>query len=490
LQSPVIRTFWILVGTSSSFLLSIASAAILSRYFDKIDYGTYKQIIFIYGSLLVAFSAGIPSIFSYFLPRFSLSESKYIAKKLTLILFALGCFFSLFLLVFADALAILMANPQLGKMLKIFWLVPIFLLPTLGLEGIFATYGKTHFVAIYNTISRLFILCCILLPVLFFNKGLEASMYGWVVGSIFACSLALIFMRIPFLGVNPIQINLSYREIFAYSTPLFVASLWGISISFADHFYISRSFGAEIYAEFSNGFMEIPFVLMLTSATGMVLLPIYSQMSVKNADIDNFVAIWRSVAIKSASIIYPLVIFFLFYADLIVVILYSETYINSALYFQICMMVNFFNIIIFSPLWLALGKTRLYAKLHMIIAILAWTLGYLVVLIFKSPVAIAMLSVTLTITKVIVAFLFTAKFLGTSLRSLMPLKTVMSFALHSFMIMLILNQSLAWMGFTVDYLGSLIIVALAYGVLLVASSFLFDLDYLSALKDLITKLRR
>ena len=483
------RVIWVFLGTASSFLLSIASAAILSRYFDKIDYGTYKQIIFVYGTLLVAFSAGIPSVFSYFLPRFSLPESKYIAKKLTLILFLTGCVFSLFLFVFSGTLGKFMGNPQLGEMLKIFWPVPMFLLPTLGLEGIFATFGRAHFIAIYETIARVITLCCIVLPVVLFDKGLEASIYGWVVGSMFACLLALFFKGIPFRAVESARANLSYREIFAYSSPLFVASLWGIAISSADHFYISRSFGVQIYAEFSNGFMEIPFVLMLTSAIGVVLLPMYSKMSHENVDTEEFVLVWRTVLERSTSIIYPLVIFFLFYAELIVVLLYSESYINSALYFQICMMVNFFTVIIFSPLLLALGKTRFYAQLHMVMAILAWTLGYLVVVVFNSPVAVAILSVTLVIIKVMAAFFFTAKFLGVSLSRLIPFKTITLFAVHSIITMMIIQQSFSFAGYTADSLLGLVVTALIYGMLLIGTSFLFRLDYLLALKDLLMKQR-
>jgi O-antigen/teichoic acid export membrane protein len=487
MENISIRTLWITIGSFGSFSLSIVSAVILSRYFDKIDYGTYKQILFIYGTLLVVFSAGIPAVFSYFLPRFSLEEGKNIVTKLTLILFITGSIFSIFLYLFSSELGEFMGNPKLGTMLEIFSPIPMFLLPTLGVDGVFATYGKTHFIAVYEIITRLIMLLCIVLPVTLYEKGLEYAIYGWVVASIASFILALFFKRIPFKKIQSKKANLSYQEIFHYSLPLVVASFWGIAITTADNFYISKYFGVEVYAEFSNGFIEIPFVIMITSAISVVLLPVYSKMAHQKTDIKHFIVLWREVLRKSAAIIYPIVVLFLFYSEIIIILLFSEKYINSALFFQISMMVNFFNIIIFSPLLFALGRTKFYAQLHMFIALLEWSLGYVVVLVFNSPIAIAIMAVSLSILKIIIAFVFTAKFLGTSLRSLIPFKAVISYAIHSILIMVLVQEFLLIIGQVVDSLLSLIVISITYVTLLIVTSIPLGLDYLSIIKRLLNK---
>ncbi|MGI9286549.1 MAG: hypothetical protein ACR2P1_14275, partial [Pseudomonadales bacterium] len=63
------QAFWVLFGNLSAFIFSIVSAMILSRYFNKVDYGTYKQILYVYNSLLVIFTLGLPRTYSFFLPR-------------------------------------------------------------------------------------------------------------------------------------------------------------------------------------------------------------------------------------------------------------------------------------------------------------------------------------------------------------------------------------------------------------------------------------
>ena len=92
-KNNTIQAFWVALGTFSSLALSIVSVAVLSRYLSKGDYGTYRQIVYVYSTLLVVFSAGLPSVFSYFLPRFTIQQGKDIVLKVTKILFIGGVFF-------------------------------------------------------------------------------------------------------------------------------------------------------------------------------------------------------------------------------------------------------------------------------------------------------------------------------------------------------------------------------------------------------------
>ena len=96
-NSNTLQAFWLAIGNFSSFLLAIVSAAILSRYFSKTDYGTYRQVVYVYSTLLVIFTAGLPTVFSYFLPRYNLQQGKDIVLKVSRLLFYAGLLFSIFL---------------------------------------------------------------------------------------------------------------------------------------------------------------------------------------------------------------------------------------------------------------------------------------------------------------------------------------------------------------------------------------------------------
>lgn len=124
---------WVAIGSFFSFIVSIISSMILSRFFDKGDYGTYKQVMYVYSTLLAVFTLGLPKAYAYFLPKYATNYSRDIISKVTKIFFILGAAFSLFLLCCAGPIASVMNNPDLRSALIVFSPTPFLLLPTMGL---------------------------------------------------------------------------------------------------------------------------------------------------------------------------------------------------------------------------------------------------------------------------------------------------------------------------------------------------------------------
>ena len=466
------------MGSFSSFALAIVSAAILSSYFDKTEYGTYRQILYVYNTLLVIFTAGLPKVFAYYLPRYNLAQGKDIVWKISRILFLLGLVFSAFLFTCSGLIADLLRNPELSKGLKYFSPIPMLLLPTLGIEGIFSTYKKTIFIAIYNTLSRLLMLLFIVLPVIIFRGSYLYAIYGWLAVSVITLMIAYFFKSIPFAGVITEKSSLKIKEIFLYSVPLAFASAAGIAIKSADQFYISRYFGTDVFAEFSNGFVELPFAHMITGAVSTVLMPVFSKMIHDKTDTNILGDLWKSSLLKSATLIYPMVVFFMFFPREVMTILYSSKYVESSGYFVIAMTINFFNVIVFAPLIFSLGETRFYARLHIWIAVAAWVLSYFLVIIFKSAIAIAVFSAFRSISIIIIALIFTSKRLNTKFIELFPALRLLRIGLHSLTIAIVVK--LIADHFLYSFSSWLIFVfsALSFALLLILSSRIFGIDYL------------
>ena len=163
------QVLWLSLGQFFTLALGFVSAAILSRYFDKAEYGTYRQILYVYTTLVMIFTAGLPAVFSYFIPRFSMGQGKRLVNKITYIFLILGAAFSLLLFFGADVLAGILKNPELAIGIKIFSPFPLFTLPTMGVEGIYTALRKTKYIAIYQAINKILMLLCIVLPVILFN---------------------------------------------------------------------------------------------------------------------------------------------------------------------------------------------------------------------------------------------------------------------------------------------------------------------------------
>lgn len=485
-NSNTVQAFWVSLGSLFSFGFSLVSSMILSRYFLKEDYGTYKQVLYVYNTLLTIFTLGLPRAFSFYLPRVPLDEAKNLIKKLTNMFFLLGSVFSLLLFIFSPQIAILLKNPELEPALKIFSPVPLLMLPTMGLEGILSTFRRTQFLTIYTISTRILMLLCVALPVIVFKGGYIQAIVGFVIASFLSFVLALYFKNLPVRNAGNEKCRISYNEIFKFSFPLLYASLWGILISSSDQFFISRYFGTKVFAEFSNGWLQLPFIGMITGACATVLSPLYSKLAHESVDQKKEIyPIWMSVLEKSAKLIYPLLVYCWFFSDDLMIALYGKIYENSSIYFKIKLVVNLTSIMVYAPLIISIGKIKYYRDIHMYTALCLIALQYIGIVIFKSPYVVAIISVICSLGMTTAGLLLIAKYFNVKLSQTLPLKILLKIIVPSILILSILR--LLFNIYSINIFFVLPISFTIYTVLYYCLSFPLKLNYLSIIKPLIFK---
>src|SRR5690554_129779 len=437
-NSNTVQAFWVAFGSVISYGFILLTSMILSRYFAKGDYGTYKQVMYVYSTLLVVFTLGLPRAYSYFLPRIPLSEVKDTINKITYLFFLLGMLFSALLYFGSSSIALFLKNPDLDYAIKLFSLVPLFMLPTMGVDGILATFKKSRYIAIYKGLSSFFQLVCVSVPVIFFNGTYETAIVGFSISSLLICIVALYLKSMPVRNEKKLKSSVKYKDIFSFSVPLLFASLWGILMNSADQYFISNYFGKEVFAEFSNGWMDLPFVSMIVGATSIVLLPVFSKIINENESAyQERRSIWTSTFEKTAKMIYPLLVYSMVFSEVIMVVLYGENYSNSGTYFRIKLFINLFNLIAFAPLLLALGATKYYARVIALWAIITIVLEYIFVNIFNNPIVIAIISVICHLGVILFLLRYIANFLKTPIINLLPVKLMIAIILISLPILLI-----------------------------------------------------
>lgn len=486
-SSNTVQALWVMIGSISAFGFAIVSSMLLSRYFDKHDYGTYKQVMYVYSSLVVVFTLGLPKAFSYFLPRVNEGQAKDLISKINLVLMVLGATMSLTLFLGADLVADILKNDDLTTPLRYFALVPFFMLPTMGLEGILATYRQTKFLAVYKVLTQIFMLFCVVVPVIFFDGTINSAIIGFTIASFFCFITALYLKYKPIRNYTKEKSPYSYRQIFNYTLPIMGASIWGIIISSSDQFFISRYFGTEVFAEFANGSIELPFVGMIIGATSVVLMPVFSKILHNNADPKkDILPLWKSVFEKSVKLIYPLVLFFWFFADVVMILLYGERYENSSSYFQIKIIIDLFRMITFGPLIFAIGSTRFYNNVFMYSAILIVIADFLSIWLFNSPYAIVIISVVATIIRILIFINFIANFLKVRFVELFPLNLIFKIVLPSILFLLAIKYLYTEL-LQMDYLILLILSFVSYAIIYFIWSLIAKIEYLSIIKQLVKR---
>ena len=91
------QTSWLAFANFISLISALIISAVLSRFMTPAEYGTYCQVNYVYSTLLVLFSFGLPGAYSYFLARVPVEEGRDVVRKLNLLFFGLSSFFSIVL---------------------------------------------------------------------------------------------------------------------------------------------------------------------------------------------------------------------------------------------------------------------------------------------------------------------------------------------------------------------------------------------------------
>ena len=424
------QAMWVAVGQFFAYAIGIVSPMILSRYFEKGDYGTYRQVMYVYSTLLVVFNFGLPRAYSYFIPRVSLGESKDVIKKITNIFIILGILLSAILFFCSRPISVLLNNNDLDFALKCFAPTPLFLLPIMGLDCILASYKKAHLIAFYSISTRVLALLCIIFPVIFFNGSYIHAIIGFDIASLIQFLLALYLRDIPTKGIDIEKTHVTFKEIFSFTLPLLTASVWIMIFDSSNQFFVSRYYGNEVFADFSNGFISFPIIPMVIGSVATVLMPVFSELAAH--DISQIKQVWLNALVKTVKIIYPIIVYCILFAPLMMTCFYGSQYENSGIYFVLKNVEGFFLIIPFYPILLALGKSKAYSNIHLVIALIIVPLEYIVTLQKWPCVMICVVYVICSASKVVLQFIAVSKAVNLSYIELIPFKSMIRIAIVSF----------------------------------------------------------
>lgn len=457
---------------------------ILSRYFNQEDYGTYKQVMYVYQTMLGVFTLGLPRAYSFFIPRVNASECHSLIKKITNLLLLAGILFSLILFIGADLIANALNNPKLSTALRVFAITPAIILPTMGLEGIMAALNRNEINVLYVVITRALMLICVALPPVLWHSGYMESIIGFVVSSFLSLIFFFFIWGLPLKGEKRNKTCIGYKSILDFAFPLLWASLCGIISMAADQFFISRYFGTKEFAIFSNGWMDLPFIGMITGACATVLSPLFSKLSANktNEAVSQLIDVWNNVFRKSVLLIYPILIYCLIFSDDIMCFMYGNIYLSSSPYFIIKNCSFFFTVIIFGPLLINIGKAHLYKNILLATMILQVVTQYLSIIIYPDPIIIAILSLFWQICKVAVMLYSISLIFECPLRKLIPIKLIIKIFLIGIILAVIIRLGI--ISLTSDLILGLITSSVLFLALFFLISGFYGINYIDLLKSL------
>lgn len=444
-----------LVATSVNVLIV---SMFLSRYLDQTAYGTFQQTWFFTHMCMEIAMFGFPVGILYFAPKLTLPERKGFFLRITAGLLGMGALLGLALYLGAPFIARTFQNPALEGTFRTFALYAFFLLPSLPMDAFLITQNRHGLLSVITLIHSTLIVAAVLIPAAF---GAALSVILWcatgygLVRSGLVMSGAASTMR----GVQTEYQKGLPRKFIAYSFPIGVSNIMRVASRWLDKNIVSAYFTPETFAIYANGAVEIPFVGVLASSISSVILPEFSRLS-KIGDTEGLIRLWHRAIVKTGALLIPLFAFLMVLAPSFLVVLFSERYLQSATPFRIYLLLIPLRCAAYTPILLALGRSKL-VMIGALIDVLV-NLGLSILLIPKfSYLGPAIATVLTTYGQAAFYLWWTARILSLRLATLFPWRSVGQLL---FLSLLPIPLLFLLLRFSMPYLATLAAGAVIYFV--------------------------
>ena len=266
--------------------------------------------------------------------------------------------FSLFLSLGGDkVIAEHFDNPDL--LITLQWLMPypLFVMPAAILGAVLITQNQTYKLTLYNVVSN-FLLVSLMVTGVFvthsYTGPLIAQIYFPLILLPFA--LWLMFKNVPGAFSWPKKENMT--KMLKYSVPLGLAGMLGTMTLMTDKIIVSAMCTPEEFANYVNGAIEIPLIGIITGSIASVIL-VDMVKYIDEGDKEKALDLFKKAAVKSATVLLPVMVFLLIAGKAFIVTLYSEKYLESVIPFYIYLFVLPMRIVFYGSAMMALGQTKI-----------------------------------------------------------------------------------------------------------------------------------
>jgi O-antigen/teichoic acid export membrane protein len=353
------RFFKVLILSFGQTLTSVSSiivGMVAARFLSKGDYATFRQTFLAYKFIVPLLLLGLPNALYYFLPRETKNKYSTVVTSLTLIV-SLAFIFSLFL--YAGGYKLLAKrfnNEDLEVTLK--WMIgyPLYVMPVSILGAVLLSQNRSNELVSYNVITSTILSLFTIIAILI-TKSYSGPLKVQIFLPIFFLPIAIWLYRkyVPGKFVFPTFKDMG--NMLKYSIPLGFASMISMIMLETNKVVVSLMCTPEEFANYVNGAIEIPLIGIVTGSISTVILVDMTRM-IKEGEKEKAIELFNVSAIRSASILFPVMIFLLCTGKAFIVTLFSEKYIESVVPFYIYLFVLPIRIVIYGSALMALGFTR------------------------------------------------------------------------------------------------------------------------------------
>jgi O-antigen/teichoic acid export membrane protein len=318
-------------GRTVAFAATFFIPLVLARIFDPAQFGTYKQLFLIWGTVYYIAQLGMASSLYYFLPRAPRMAGSYVANSL-LFLAASGLVCLGALVVAAPKLGRWLSNSELPQYLPWIGLYVFLMMVSMALEVVLISRARYLWASATYAVSDIARAAAFIVPVLLFRQ-LEWLLKGAVIVAALRVVITLFYFRREFRGsFKPDGALL--RSQLAYALPFGLAVVVEILQASLPQYVVSHLFDPATFAIFAVGCLQIPLVDFAASPTSDVMM-VKMQERLAKGRTRAVLGIWHDTTWKLALLFLPLAAFLMVDAREIIVFLFTKRYAASAPIFMV-----------------------------------------------------------------------------------------------------------------------------------------------------------
>lgn len=350
------RSLIIMLSQGLTQATTIILGVILVRLITKETLGTYRQTFLVYAFLGGILSLQLENSLYYFLPKCDIAQRRSLLLQTILTKLGFALVTSLIMFFGAEIIAVMFSNHDLVKLLRIFSLYALMssiipLIPAFMISLDRAVRAGMY--TMTDSVSRVGIV------VIMFAMGCNLPSVLWV--SIIASGIISVVGLLDMARFCPLgkwEFNRSlFLEQLHYTWPFLVISLIGVVNVQLDKFLISVFFNPATYAVYSCGAIELPIVALITGSVTAAIMPNLVTFAQRGEPLRSL-ELWKEAVRKTALIIFPCFIFFIFIGKSLIILLYGTQYSMAFWPFSIYLFLLPIRIATFGTLFRAIGRTK------------------------------------------------------------------------------------------------------------------------------------
>ncbi len=368
--------FLLVAGRTIGFAASFIIPVLLVRLFNQAEFGTYKQLFLIYGTLYGLAQLGMAESLYYFVPRKPHEAGPYVANAL--ITLAVAGAASIGLLWFAeDHIVRWLSNPQLADHVVLLGGFLVLMLVSAAFEIVMVARSR-HLTAAWTYGASDIVRTILLIVPAFVHGGLRGVLWGGIAFAAVRTLVMLYWLHREYGGdLRPNRALWKYQ--LAYALPFALAV--GLEVMQANlHSYVvAAKFDAATFAIYAVGCLQIPLVdLIITSAANVMMVKMAEEGLHEHRDMT--LELWHHTMSRLALLIFPLAVVHLLLARDVIVILFTQAYVASVPIFMAWTLTMVPSVFCVDAVLRAYAQTRfLFAmnvlRLGLVVVLISWCLS-------------------------------------------------------------------------------------------------------------------